>query len=73
MVYSNENKEPYDHMKDTQDFYRVTEEFKSTMRKDKSVQGNYEVKLVIRVGTTVDNIWYRPVQEDICWILVTDF
>ncbi|XP_064624979.1 uncharacterized protein LOC135486244 isoform X2 [Lineus longissimus] len=56
MVYSNENKEPYDHMKDTQDFYRVTEEFKSTMRKDKTVQGNYEVKLVIRATLNVSVI-----------------
>ena len=50
MVYSKENQEPYDHMKDAQDFYRVTDEFKSAMGQDPAVEGNHEVKLVVKVA-----------------------
>ncbi|XP_074641574.1 uncharacterized protein LOC141899273 isoform X2 [Tubulanus polymorphus] len=52
MVYPKDNQEPYDHMVDAQDFFRVTEDFKASMKSDKSVTQSCEVKSINKATLT---------------------
>ena len=41
--------EPYDHGKDTEEFYNATKDFKEGMNKDQTVINNYGVKMINKV------------------------
>ena len=41
--------EPYDHGKDTAEFYNATKDFKEGMKKDQTVIHNYGVKIITKV------------------------
>lgn len=42
--------EVYDHGKDVAEFHQICEDFKSSLRKDPKIQGNYTVTSVSKVG-----------------------
>lgn len=50
---SNGVNEPYDHGKDTADFYNVTKDFREAMKKDVTVVNQYEVKMVNKVFASI--------------------
>ena len=47
-IYPN-TAEPYDHGKDTEEFYNLTKDFKEGMKKDQAVVNEYDVKMINKV------------------------
>ena len=47
-LYAN-TAEPYDHGKDTEEFYNLTKDFKEGMKKDQTVVNEYDVKMINKV------------------------
>ena len=41
--------EPYDHGRDTEEFYNLTKDFKEGMKKDHTVINEYDVKMINKV------------------------